>query len=250
MRILIALTLIVSMVLTINTMTFSANLDEFNGPNLDKRWTYRDPAKKGQYKFEGGKMILDLKAGADMYIKGVDAGVCFLMDPPNMDNFSVDMLLNPAVKGTQPPSCHVGIIFFNEAEWAYSAWGPYNGGQDIRLEDCVGADYRWRDQAKIGIDVANVAIDKDVYLKVTKTGTKLEFFAKGSANEQWKSAGTDEKLGPKYTPGKYKVGIVAKSWGGSVDSTFEIDYFNIPELSTTSVAPSAKLATTWSAIKL
>lgn len=245
-----SLLLLLSMMLSLaGAVIHAANLDDFNGPNLNKIWTLRDPAKKSSYKFTGGKMVLDLKAGADMYIKGVDGGVMFLTDPPQMANFSIEMLVNPAVKGTQPPACQIGIVFFNEKDWAYSAWGPYNSGQDIRLEDCVGATYRWRDQAKIGVDVNKVAIDKDVYLKVTKTGNKLECFTKGAVNDQWVSGGADEKLGPSYTSGNYKIGIIAKSWGGSVDSTFEIDYFNVPELATTAVSSAGKLITTWSVIK-
>jgi len=161
----------------------------------------------------------------------------------------VEMKVNVAVDGSQPPACQVGPVFFNEAEWAYSAWGPYNAGQDIRLEDCIGGNYRWRDQAGIAVDVGDVAIDQDVWLKVVKKGEELEFFTKGDANANWVSGGVDTRLGPYYTPGNYKVGIIAKSWSGSVNSTFEIDYFDIPELSATAVAPAGKLATTWSAIK-
>ena len=71
---------------------------------------------------------------------------------------------------------------------------------------------------------------------------------KGDENQDWVSGGVDTKLGPYYTSGDYQIGIVAKSWGGSVDSTFEIDYFNVPEL-VTAVDAAGKLATTWSAIK-
>ena len=227
---------------------FAANLDDFNGP-LAKMWTLRDPVKKSTVNFTGGKLVLDLKASADMYIKGVDAGVMLLANPPDVSNFSIELLTNPAVKGTQPPACQVGIVFFNEKSWVYSAWGPYNAGQDIRLEDCNNATYRWRNETKIGIDVAKVAIDKDVYLKVTKTGNKLEVFAKGAAGDQWISGGTDETLGSNYTKGNYQIGIIAKSWGGSVDSTFEFDYFNVPELATTAVASSGKLVTTWADLK-
>lgn len=228
--------------------TFAANLDDFDGP-LAKMWTLRDPAKKSTVSFAGGNLVMALKAGADMYIKGTDAGVMILMDPPNMANFSVEMMANPVVKGTMPPACHIGIVFFNETAWVYSAWGPYNAGADIRLEDCINATYRWRDQTKIGIDPAKVAIDKDVYLKVVKTGNKLEFFAKGAAGDQWVSGGADESLGSNYATGKYKIGVIAKSWGGSVDSTFNFDYFNVPELGTTAVASSDKLVTTWAELK-
>jgi len=244
----VLLALLVSATFFITSIVYALNLDDFNGPNLDKMWTYRDPAKKGSYKFANGKMVLSLKAGADMYIKGTDGGVCFLMTPPNLDNFSVDMLVNVAVDGVQAPACQLGPIFFNEDEWAYTIWGPYNAGQDIRLEDCIGGAYRWRDQTKIGVDSAAVKIDKDVYLRITKTGNKLEFFAKGAEDEKWVSGGVDELLGSHYKAGNYKVGICAKSWGGSIDTVFEIDYFDIPEIPK-AVDSAGKLATTWSSIK-
>jgi hypothetical protein len=228
---------------------FAANLDDFNGNSLGKMWTLRDPAKKATLKVADGKLTLDLKAAADMFRKGTDAGVMLLTDPPKGDNFSIELLTNPMVKATMPPACNIGIVFFNEKDWAYTAWGPYNAGQDIRMEDCIDQDYRWRDQTLLGIDPAKVAIDKDVYLKITKTGSKLEFFAKGTASDQWISGGTDIKLGPKYTTGNYKIGIIAKSWGGSVDSTFEFDYFNVPELATTAVESAGKLVSTWADIK-
>jgi len=242
--------LLASLILTAFFLTGIAqavNLDDFNGPNLDKMWTYRDPANKGKYSFSKGMMVLELKAGADMYIKGTDGGVCFLMEPPALDNFSVEMLVNVAVNGTQPAACHVGPIFFNEDSWAYTVWGPY-ANTDIRMEDCVGGSYRWRADTQIGVDVAKVAIDKDVYVKITKTGSKLEFFTKGDENDNWVSGGVDAKLGPNYIQGKYKVGICAKSWGGSVDSVFNIDYFTIPEIAK-AVDRVGKLATTWSSIK-
>ena len=240
--------LALTMLITFGGSAFAANLDDFNGATLSKMWTLRDPASKITVSFAGGMLVLDLKANADMYIKGTDGGVMLLTNPPAMDNFSVELLTNAAVKGTQPPACQVGIVFFNETVWAYSAWGPY-ANTDIRLEDCAGATYRWRADTKIGIDLAKVAIDKDVYIKVTKTGNKLECFAKGAAGDQWVSGGVDEKLGTNYTQGNYKIGIIAKSWGGSVDSTFQFDYFNVPELSTTAVAPSGKIASTWAEIK-
>jgi hypothetical protein len=237
-----------TMLITFSGSVLAANLDDFNNATLSKMWTLRDPAKKSTVSFSGGMLVLDLKANADMYIKGTDAGVMLLTNPPAMDNFSVELLTNPAVKGTQTAACHIGIVFFNETAWAYSAWGPY-ANTDIRLEDCAGATYRWRADTKIGIDLAKVAIDKDVYIKVTKTGNKLECFAKGAAGEQWVSGGIDEKLGTNYTQGNYKIGIIAKSWGGSVDSTFQFDYFNVPELATTAVDASGKIASTWAEIK-
>lgn len=226
-----------------------ADLDDFDGPNLDGMWATRDPAGKSAISFAGGEMILDLTAGADMYKKGVDAGVMILMDPPDLADFSMEMKLNVATNGgSQSPACQVGIVLFNEVEWVYSAWGPYSG-TDIRLEDCFDQDYRWRDQTAIGVDVGDVAIDGDVWLMVIKTGDDLEFLTKGNAGDAWVSGGVDSKLGSHYAPGDYQVGIIAKSWGGSVDSVFEIDFFNIPELSTTAVAPAGKLITTWASIK-
>lgn len=240
--------ILVAMLFGVVGETYAANLDDFNSPNLNKMWTYRDPGKTGKVKFEKGFLVLDLLAGADFYILGVDRGVLFLMDPPDLDPFSIETMVNVAVNGSQPPACQVGPIFFNEADWAYSLWGPYNSGQDIRLEDCIGGAYRWRDQAKIAVDVNKVAIDQDVYLKITKKGQSLEFFAKGKEDEDWVSGGVDQLLGPHYKPGTYKIGLFAKSWGGSVNSTFQIDYFDIPELPK-AVDPASKLATTWAAIK-
>lgn len=237
------------MLISLAGTLYAANLDDFEGAELDPMWTYRDPADKGEYTFDDSNLVLDLSAGADMWVAGTDAGVMFLTEPPaDTNDFSAVALVNPAVDGDQPPACQIGIVFFNEAEWAYSAWGPYDAGTDIRLEDCVGADYRWRDDTQIGIDPGDVAIDQDVYLMVTKTGEELEFFAKGDANDDWVSGGVDTKLGPHYTPGNYQVGLIAKSWGGSVDSTFEFDYFNIPEIAA-AVEPADKLSTTWGKIK-
>jgi hypothetical protein len=223
-----------------------ANVDDFNGNALNDMWTYRDPIGNGEYTIEGGKLILDLKAGADMYIQGVDGGVLFLMDPPEMEDYTVEVKVNVAVDGFQPPASHVGPVLFNEGKWAYTAWGPY-ANTDTRLEDCIGGAYRWRDQTLIGINQNVVRIDSDVWTKVVKTGTSLEFFSKGDEDEDWVSGGVDETLGPNYIPGEYQVGIFFKSWGGSIDSTFEIDYFNIPEIAP--VEPNGKLATTWAAVK-
>ena len=231
----------------LGTVAYAANLEDFNGNSLNKMWEYRDPLNNGDYTISGGKLTLDLKANADMYIPGTDGGVLFLIDPPAEDNFSIEMLENVAVDGFQPPATHFGIIFFNEDEWAYSAWGAY-ANTDTRLEDCLGGTYRWRADTQIGIDQGDVRIDEEVYLRVVKKGESLEFFAKGSAGEAWISAGTDTTLGPSYKKGDYKIGIFAKSWGGSIDSTFEADYFNVPEL-VLSVEPAGKLATTWGDIK-
>jgi len=225
-----------------------ANLDDFDGPDLSDIWTYRDPAGKAEVSFEGGMMVLDLTEGADMYIRGTDAGVMLLTDPPAGNNFSVEMMLNAAVDDAQPPACQVGIVFFNEADWAYSAWGPYSD-TDIRLEDCADAAYRWRDDIGVAVDLGDVDIDQDLWLKVVRSGDDLEFFTKGSAGDDWVSGGVESTLTSHYTNGDYQVGIIAKSWGGSVDGVFEIDYFDIPEISTTAVAPADKMATTWAGIK-
>ncbi|MBD3181716.1 hypothetical protein GF312_05450 [Candidatus Poribacteria bacterium] len=229
--------------------TVFAALDDFDGTDLSGIWTLRDPADKADISFDNSELVLDLAAGADMYIRGTDAGVLLLTEPPAMEDFTLEMKVNAAVDGEQPPACHIGPVFFNEDAWAYSAWGPYSAGQDIRLEDCVDASYRWRDQIGIGIDPADIAVDGDLWLRIVRTGDDLEFFAKGNAGDDWMSAGVESTLTEYYTEGDYMVGIIAKSWGGSVDSTFRIDYFDIPELTTTAVSASGKLATTWSAIK-
>jgi hypothetical protein len=235
--------------------TVHANLDEFDGKELKDIWTYRDPRSNGEYEFKGGKMILHLKRGSDMYTQGADGGVMFLMDPPDMDSFTVEMKLNAAVNGSQPPACHVGIVFFNEAEWSYSIWGPYEAGSaptrikhDIRLEDCIGKAYRWRDQSGIGVDVTDVAIDQDVWLKVVKDSSEMEFFAKGDANGKWVSGGVDTKLVPRYMPGDYQIGIIAKSYPGLARSTFEIEFFDVPALAA-AVEPGGKLMATWGSIR-
>jgi len=244
----ISIIILIIMLFSIFGLAYAAKLDEFDGPKLDKMWTYRDPAKKGTVTFDKGFLVLDLLAGADLFRQGVDAGVMFLMDPPNLTDFSIETMVNVAVKGNQPPACQVGPMFFNEAKWAYSLWGPYNSGQDIRLEDCIGADYRWRNEAQIAVDPNKVVVDQDVYLKIVKKGDSLEFLAKGKADEDWVSGGVDKKLGPNYKPGTYKIGLYAKSWGGSVNSTFQIGYFDIPEIPK-AVSSVGKMTATWAGIK-
>ncbi len=223
-----------------------ANLDDFNGAKLDDMWTYRDPLGNGDYRIEDGKLILDLKLGSDMYIQGVDGGVMLLMDPPELEDYTIEMKVNAMPAGFMTPASQLGIVLFNEEKWAYTLWGPY-ASTDIRVEDCIGASYRWRAEAQIGVNQTDVLIDDDVWIKVVKTGTSMEFFAKGNADEDWLSGGVDELLGPNFTPGDYKVGIFFKSWGGSTDGSFEVDFFNIPEIA--AVDAAGKLVTTWSAIK-
>ena len=180
---------------------------------------------------------------------------------PYQDNhpFIVEMKANAAVNdGPQPKATHLGIVFFNQAEWAYSIWGPYSGndrgartmGRDIRLEDCIGQDYRWRVHANpthIGIDSVNT--NQDIYIKVVKSGEEMEFFARGSANEDWVSGGVDTKLAPHCTQGSYQIGILAKSWFLSVATTFEIDYFDIREINAKSLDITGDLTTTWGQVK-
>ncbi len=225
--------------------TAFSHTDDFSGSELNGMWTVRDPAGNSTYKVEGGKLTLNLPAGSDMYKKGMDKGVMFLTDPPPVEDFSMEILVNVTVGVNQPPpACHVGLVLFREDTWAYSAWAPY-ASTDVRLEDCIDQDYRWRDQTQIGVDAVG---DGDTYLKIIKTGTQLEFLWKDNAGDDWQSAGVDEKLGPQYEIGTYQVGLIAKSWSGSVDSVFEFDYFDLPEL--TPVQPAGKLTTTWSEIKI
>ena len=76
-RILIISTLVAMFCMT--SIAYAANVDDFDGKELDKMWTLRDPRNNCEYTLEGGKLITDLKAGADMYIAGTDGGACFLM---------------------------------------------------------------------------------------------------------------------------------------------------------------------------
>jgi len=87
-----------------------------------------------------------------------------------------------------------------------------------------------------------------VWLRVEKGAGEMEFFTKGAEGEDWVSGGVDNRTIPNYTFGNYKVGIFAKSWGGSIDSSFTIDFFDIPEFNV-AVESAGKLATTWSAIR-
>lgn len=247
MRDLIFLTLLMAMLLGIAGLACAVNLEDFEGTDLDSMWTVRDPGNKGEYRVEDGKLILDLAAGADMYKRGVDAGVMFLMDAPALDDYTIEMKVNVVSQsGVQDPACQIGPALFNEDAWAYTVWGPY-GNTDIRVEDCIDQDYRWRDQTLIGVDKGDVDIDTDVWIKIVKTGTTLEFFAKADEDSKWISGGVDEKLGPQFVAGNYQVGILTKSWGGSINTVFEIEYFNIPEIA--AVDAVGKLPTTWATIK-
>jgi len=212
--------------------------DGFHGTELSPIWTLRNPAGEATFKVGAGKLTVNLPAGSDLYRRGVDRGVLFLTDPPPVEDFSMETLVNVTVGASQqPPATHVGLVLFREDTWAYSLWGSYLWGSkvDIRFEDCVDQDYRWRrfefsgqrDQTQIGIDAGG---DGDTYLKVIKTGKKLEFFWKDNPKDDWQSAGVDERLGSHYEVGKYKVGLFLKSWTDSVDSVFEFDYFDLPEL--------------------
>lgn len=93
--------------------------------------------------------------------------------------------------------------------------------------------------------------DKDVWLKVVKTGGTLEFFFMDNEGDAWTSAGKDTKIVPLLGKGSYKIGLFLKNWGGSVAQKAAFDYFNVPELNagTTAVEGTGKLATTWSAMK-
>ena len=144
-----------------------------------------------------------------MYIQGTDGGVCLLTDPPDMEDFTIEMKVNVFVNGFMPPATHIGPLFFNEGSWVYSAWGPY-AATDTRLEDCIGGNYRWRADTQIGIDQNVILLDKDIWGKVEKTGNSLEFFAKTNEGDPWVSGGVEATLGENYTPGDYKVGIFFK----------------------------------------
>ncbi len=224
----------------------SAHMDNFEGTKLKDMWNYRDPANMGQYRLENGNLVIDLKPNAVMGAQGTDCGVMFLVSPPPLDSFTVEMKVNVAVEGEQPAGNELGIVFFNESKWAFSYWRVYMTG--AWLLDCVGANERDYDYppgggTNIGVEIDDAAHDQDIYIKVVKTGTVLEFFAKGNIAEEWISGGVDTKLGPYYKFGDYKIGILARSWGGhwfgSECHTLEVDYFDVLEISTNDMSSIA-----------
>jgi hypothetical protein len=156
----------------------------------------------------------------------------------------MNAILDQAV---QPGSSHAGLVFFNETDWSYSFWGPYNN-VDIRLEDVIEQDYRWRDQTLIGVTPGG-GITEDIYLKIEKSGDELEFFWKLAEGDNWESAGVDAKLGPQYRIGNYKIGLFLKNWGGSIPTRAAFDYFHSPEIVGLSVGPNGKAATQWGTLK-
>ncbi|MBM3213469.1 hypothetical protein FJZ36_00910 [Candidatus Poribacteria bacterium] len=221
-------------------------VDSFDDTKLNAMWTFRNAGNNDKWEVKGGWFIFDIQANQDLFRQGVDGAPFLLMNPPADDKkftieTNVDALLD---KAAQPGASHAGLIIFREDKWAYSLWGPYNN-QDMRLEDCIAADYRWRDQAQIAVDAKP---DKDVYLQIVKSGTELEFFYKDSPADKWKSAGIDKKLGPNYEKGTYKIGLFLKNWGGSVAQKAAFDYFHSPELAT-AVRPDGKTASTWAGLK-
>lgn len=223
--------------------------DPFNGPDIASFWTLRTPGDNDRHAFEDGWFVFDIDANQDTYIRGVDGGPFLLVDPPADDAvFSMETRVNAILDQTvQPTASHTGLIFFNEADWSYSCWGPYNN-VDIRLEDVIEADYRWRDQTLIGFTPPG-GITEDVYLKVEKTGNEIEFFWKLAEGDAWESAGVDDKLGPQYSAGNYKVGLFIKNWGGSIPTRAAFDYFHSPEIAGLAVDPQGKAATQWGALK-
>jgi hypothetical protein len=225
----------------------AAYTDPFDGPKLAAMWTFRTPDKNDEYRFEKGWLVFDIQASQDLYVQGTDFAPMLLMDPPADDEkFSIETKVNVVMENlVQPPASQAGLIIFREDTWAYSLWGPYNN-QDIRLEDCVGASYRWRDQAQIAVDNK---IDSDVWVKIEKRGEELEFFYKDNEDDPWESGGIDKKLGPQYNQGTYQIGLFLKNWGGSVAMTTAFDYFHSPEIAGLAVEPTGKAAVTWGRLK-
>jgi hypothetical protein len=213
----------------------------------ESKWTWRSPDGNDKYEIKNGWFHVIIQAGQDLYVQGVDLAPMLLTDPPKDDeNFSIETCVNVTVDvAQQPPACQAGPILFNKSAWAYTLWGPYNN-QDIRVEDCIGGGYRWRADAQIGIDEIG---DEASYLKIVKTGKKLEFFYKDKENDKWQSGGIDaDHIGPKLEKGKYQIGLYVKNWGGSVPTEIAFDYFDCPELGW-AVKPAGKLSTTWAKIK-
>lgn len=220
--------------------------DPFNGTKLNPLWTFRNAGNNDRYELKGGWFIFDIDAGQDLFRQGVDGAPMLLTDPPVDDatfeiETMVDVILDQKV---QPRASHAGLIIFREKTWAYTLWGPYNN-TDIRVEDCVGADYRWRDQAQIGL---NPKFDNTMWLKIEKRGKELEFFYKDNEGDKWQSGGVDTKLGPHFEKGTYKIGLFLKNWGGSIPTKAAFDYFHSPQL-VTAVRPKDKVAVTWAMLK-
>jgi|GEM_PF-1697902 hypothetical protein len=199
--------------------------DDFGGPSLRPVWTFRSPDGNDRYELKGGWIVFDIDANQDIYITGVDRAPLLLTNPPTPDDvFTIETVVDVLVdSASQPPASHAGLILFREDRWAYTLWGPYNN-VDIRVEDCVGSSYRWREQTQIGI---NAPIDKDVYLKIIKDRDKLEFYYKDKKEDQWQLIGTDTRIGPYLEKGTYKVGIFLKNWGGSIPMKARFDYFDM-----------------------
>ena len=221
--------------------------DPFDGPDLADMWTFRTPDGNDNFAFEKGWFVFDIEASQDLYIKGVDLAPMLLMDPPADDaSFRIETLVDVVLdQGQQQPASHAGLLFFNEAEWVYSLWGPY-ANTDVRLEDVIGGAYRWRNDTGVGV---NTPIDSDLWLRIVKTGETLEFFWKTNEKDDWESAGTDSTRGAYYKKGAYKIGLFLKNWGGSVPTRTAFDYFHSPEIAGLSVDPLGKAATMWGALK-
>lgn len=200
--------------------------DDFSGTSLKRIWTFRSPDGNDRYELKDGWITFDIDANQDIYITGVDRAPLLLTDPPTPDDvFTIETMVDVLVEGgSQPPASHAGLIIFRESGWIYTLWGPYNN-QDIRVEDCIGSSYRWRPQTLIGIDAP---IDKDVYLKIVKKGTTLEYYYKDKKEDRWQLVGVDtSQIGPRLEKGTYKVGIFLKNWGGSVPTKARFDYFDM-----------------------
>jgi|SaaInl4_135m_RNA_FD_contig_41_2013584_length_1311_multi_5_in_0_out_0_2 hypothetical protein len=223
--------------------------DPFDGPDNADFWTLRTPGDNDRHAYEDGWFVFDIDANQDTYKRGVDGGPFLLLDPPADDAaFSIETRVNALMDlDAQTNASHTGLIFFNEEDWAYSCWGPYNNA-DIRLEDVIDQDYRWRAETAIGADPAG-GITDDIYLKVEKSGDDLEFFWKVAEGDAWESGGVDAKLGPQYSGGNYKVGLFIKSWAGSAPTRSSFDYFHSPEILGLAVDPQGKAATQWGALK-
>lgn len=227
----------------------AAYTDPFDGNKLEPRWTHRSPDGDDKFTVEKGWFTWSIQAGQDLFKQGVDKAPFLLTDPPANDtNFSIETKMNILMDDlkAQPPASHAGLIFFREDKWAYTLWGPY-ANTDIRVEDCIGADYRWRAEAQIGV---NKAADGDVWLKITKTGGEFEFFYKDNEGDKWESGGKDTKIAKEMEKGTYKVGLFLKNWGGSVAMKTAFDYFDSPELGGLSVDPKSKVATSWADLKI
>ncbi|MDA1192876.1 MAG: hypothetical protein O3A46_14475, partial [Candidatus Poribacteria bacterium] len=118
--------------------------DPFDGNDIDDMWTFRSKDGNDNYTVKGGMFTFDILANQDQFRQGIDLAPFLLMDAPDSADFTIETKVSPVLdQAVQPQNSHTGLIIFREDNWSISLFGPYNN-LDVRLEDVIGADYRWR----------------------------------------------------------------------------------------------------------